>query len=268
MTQLSIQDGLLPGGTIAERFANARRLGFDAIELASQPIMEHARDAIREGVTVSAICSGHRGWLIDPDPEQVRAARADIRELLELGAQLDAPLILVPIYGRTRHLPNCGTGRSAADDESLFMDGLLEASAHAERVGATIALEAINRYENSVCVTLADARRLRNALGSPAVRVMGDVFHMNIEEADLGAALRACGDALGYVHLADSQRLEPGKGHLDLAPVFAALAEVGYRGYASMECHLSGPAEEVLPAAVSHLRGLIAAAAAAEVPGA
>ncbi|MDQ6682441.1 MAG: sugar phosphate isomerase/epimerase, partial [Chloroflexota bacterium] len=69
MTQLSIQDGLLPGGTIAERFANARRLGFDAIELASQPIMEHARDAIREGVTVSAICSGHRGWLIDPDPE-------------------------------------------------------------------------------------------------------------------------------------------------------------------------------------------------------
>jgi sugar phosphate isomerase/epimerase len=83
---------------------------------------------------------------------------------------------------------------------------------------------------------------------------MGDVFHMNIEEAELGASLERAGDALGYVHLADSQRLEPGRGHLDFRPVFAALDRIGYRGYASLECRLSGDPESVLPRSVEFLR--------------
>jgi sugar phosphate isomerase/epimerase len=254
MMHLSIQDRLVPGATLAEKATNASRYGFDAIELSAQPIMEHAREAIRDGVRISAICSGHRGWLIDPDPAQVRAARADIAELLELGAHLGAGLILVPIFGRTRFLPNCGTGRSAQEDEALFLEGMFEAAAHAERVGATILLEAINRYQNSVCVTLADALRLQAAIGSPTVRVMGDAFHMNIEEADFAESLAAVGNALGYVHLGDSQRLEPGKGHLDFQSVFKGLASIGYDGYASMECNLSGDPEIVLPPSVAYIR--------------
>jgi sugar phosphate isomerase/epimerase len=77
---------------------------------------------------------------------------------------------------------------------------------------------------------------------------------MNIEESDIGAALEAAGDSLGYVHLADSQRFEPGKGHLDFAGVFAALGRIGYSGYASLECGLSGDPEVVLPRSVEFLR--------------
>jgi sugar phosphate isomerase/epimerase len=84
---------------------------------------------------------------------------------------------------------------------------------------------------------------------------MGDVFHMNIEEADLGASLEAAGEWLGYVHLADSQRHEPGRGHLDLASVFVALARLKYGGYASFElAGLSGDADAVLPASVTYVR--------------
>jgi sugar phosphate isomerase/epimerase len=85
---------------------------------------------------------------------------------------------------------------------------------------------------------------------------------MNIEEVDLGQALVDAGDMLAYVHLADSQRLEPGKGHLPWDSVFEGLARRGYEGYASIECHLSGDAEEVLPEAVRFLRERIAAAQA------
>ena len=254
MTLLSIQDRLVPGSSIREKFDNARRYGFDAIELNEPPVPEHAEEAIRDGVMVSAICAGYRGWLIDPDPEGIRLARSDIKRLLELGAELGTGEIVVPIYGRSRNLPNNGTGRSREEDERIFLEGMRELAEHAERVGGLLYLEAINRYENDLCVTVADSLRYRDLLGSPAVRTMGDVFHMNIEEADLGASLERAGEALGYVHLADSQRLEPGQGHLDFRPVFAALDRMGYQGYASLECRLSGDAESVLPRSVEFLR--------------
>ena len=265
MIRLAIQSRLVPGSSLREKRENALRYGFDGIELSHFPMIEAAEEAVRDGVPVSAMCSGHRGWFIDPDPEQVRACLEDVKRLLELGAQLEAPLIVVPIYGRTNKLPNSGTGRPPEDDERLWLEGLREATEHAERVGGTLVVEGINRYENSVSVTVADAVRWARAMASPSVRAMGDVFHMNIEEPDMGAALVEAGEMLAYVHLADSQRLEPGKGHLDFASVFDGLRRLGYDGWASMECNLSGDAEEVLPAAVAFLRSHIERANQASV---
>lgn len=266
MISLAVQSRLVPGRTLAEKHEAALRFGFDGIELSvaspGPTMLELADEAIRDGVPVSAMCSGHRGWLIDPDPALVAAARADIAALLDASAALHAPLILVPIYGRTRKLPGCGTGRSPEEDEALWLEGLRAATEHAEAVGGSIVVEAINRYENSVSVTVADARRWAAAMASPAVRMMGDVFHMNIEEADLADAFVSVAAELAYVHLADSQRLEPGKGHLDFDRVFQGLRRAGYTGWASMECNLSGDAETVLPAAVTYLRAAEARAAA------
>ncbi|HEV8544744.1 MAG TPA: sugar phosphate isomerase/epimerase family protein [Candidatus Limnocylindrales bacterium] len=258
MIRLSIQDRLLPGEDIAAKWEAAQRYGFDAIELQALPIEEAAGEAKAAGIPISAICAGYRGWLIDPDPQQVNLARRDIKRLLEVGAAVGAGCIVIPIYGRTRNLPGNGTGRSPAGDEALFLEGMRELASHAERVAGTLHLEAINRYENDVCVRVADSIRLRDAIGSPAVRVMGDVFHMNIEEDDFAAAFEAAGERLGYVHLADSQRLEPGQGHLDFDSVFRGLARIAYDGYASMECGLSGPPDEVLPRAVEYVRARIA----------
>lgn len=263
--RLAIQSRLVPGASLREKRDNALRYGFDGIELSHFPMIEAAREAVRDGVAVSAMCSGHRGWFIDPDPEQIRACLDDVKVLLELGAELDAPLIVVPIFGRTNALPGCGTGRSPAEDEELWLAGLREATDHAERVGGRLVVEAINRFENSVSVTVADAVGWARAMESPNVRAMGDVFHMNIEEPDMGASLVEADDMLAYLHLADSQRLEPGKGHLDFRNVFDGLARFGYDGWASMECNLSGDAEAVLPASVAFVRRHLDAAYAVGV---
>jgi sugar phosphate isomerase/epimerase len=252
--RLSIQDRLLPGASLREKFDNARRYGFEAIELSQQPF-EDAEIALREHIPISAICGGYRGWLIDPDPEKIRLARKDLAHLVALAGELGTGCVVVPIWGRTRNLPNIGTGRAHEEDESIFVEGMKGLASRAERAGAKLYVEPINRYQNDVCVTIADALRLRERIGSAAVFVMGDVFHMNIEEADLGAALESAGEWLAYVHLADSQRHEPGRGHLDLAPVFAALARLKYQGYASFElAALSGDGEAVLPASVEYVR--------------
>jgi sugar phosphate isomerase/epimerase len=252
--RLSIQDRLLPGASLRQRYDNARRYGFEAVELTQQPF-EDAEVALREHIPISAICGGYRGWLIDPDPEKIRVARKDLAHLVALAGELGTGCVVVPIWGRTRNLPNIGTGRPREEDEAIFVEGMRSLASRAERSGGRLYVAPINRYENDLCVTIADALRLRERIGSPAVFVMGDVFHMNLEEADLGAALDSAGQWLAYLHLADSQRHEPGRGHLDFAPVFAALARLSYRGYASFElAALSGEADAVLPASVAYVR--------------
>ena len=185
-------------------------------------------------------------------------ARTDIATLLDLAGELETGVVVVPIWGRTRHLPGIATGRTRADDEALFLEGLRPLAEHAERAGARIFIEPLNRYQNDVCVSLADAIRFRDAIDSPAVLVVGDTFHMNIEEADMGASLAQAGERLGYVQVADSQRFEPGAGHIDFSSIFAALAGIGYEGDLGLECSaLSGDAEIVLPRAAELLRDLI-----------
>jgi sugar phosphate isomerase/epimerase len=69
---------------------------------------------------------------------------------------------------------------------------------------------------------------------------MADFFHMNIEEIDLGQAIRDTAEHLGYVHLADSNRYQPGAGHLDFRPGLAALKRIGYDGFMTLECRIMG----------------------------
>jgi sugar phosphate isomerase/epimerase len=54
-------------------------------------------------------------------------------------------------------------------------------------------------------------------------------------EADPAAALRAAGPLVGHVHFADSNRRAVGLGHTAVAPIAAALREIGYAGYLSAE---------------------------------
>jgi sugar phosphate isomerase/epimerase len=260
--RLGIQSRLVPGESLRDRRTTALAWGFDGIELSGPDMFGMAEEAIVHGVPVSALCGGHRGWPIDPDPQRVAESREDVDRLLGLAATLDAPLILVPIYGRNRKFPGMDTGRSPEADVALWLEGLRRATDRAEQVGATILVEPINRYENSVTVTVADALRWVEAMASPRVRPMIDVFHANIEEASMAASIEAAGAALAYVHLGDSQRLEPGQGHLAWGEVFGALGRIRYDGWATMECNLSGPADAVLPRAVAFLRERIAAAGA------
>src|SRR5687768_9802475 len=139
------------------------------------------------------------------------------------------------IYGRNRKFPGMDTGRSPEDDDALWRMSLRRATDTADALGAAILVEPINRYENSVVITAADAVRWAAEMNSRRVRPMVDVFHMNIEEADIAASIELVGSSLAYVHLGDSQRLEPGQGHLPWDDVFGALHRIGYEGWASME---------------------------------
>src|SRR5437763_1235296 len=99
-----------------------------------------------------------------------------------------------------------------------------------------------------------DAVSIVEEVGSSAVSVIADTFHMSIEETDIGAAIRDAGAHIEHVQLGDSDRLEPGHGHYDWPETLDALEAIGYDGWLAMECRLSGPPAEVLPRVAELLR--------------
>jgi len=109
------------------------------------------------------------------------------------------------------------------------------AGSHAAEQGITIAVEPWNRYETYLINRAEQAIRFVDEVGAPNVGVMLDTFHMSIEERDLAGAVRAAGERLVHVHLADSNRAAPGQGHLDFAPILRAIADIGYDGWISYE---------------------------------
>ena len=139
----------------------------------------------------------------------------------------------------------------------MLLEALVELAAHADAEGVWLAVEPINRYEDYMvnridqAVALGDEVERQTGLGS--VRVCADLFHMNIEEDDLPAAIRSAGPRIAHVHVDDTNRLQPGTGHMDFAAVFAALRDVGYDDWLTFECRLRGEPEEALPASTRFL---------------
>jgi sugar phosphate isomerase/epimerase len=114
-------------------------------------------------------------------------------------------------------------------------DALAMLGAHAKGRGVPLLYEPLNRYETNVFNRQGEAADWLRARHVDNVKVLCDLFHMNIEEVDVAGALRQVGDRLGHVHFVDSNRLAAGMGHTDFAPIVAALRELNYAGYVSAE---------------------------------
>jgi sugar phosphate isomerase/epimerase len=114
-------------------------------------------------------------------------------------------------------------------------DALEELGARAGRDRMPLLYEPLNRYETNVFTRQGEAAAFLRSLRTKNVKLLCDLFHMNIEESSIADALRAAGPLVGHVHFVDSNRLAVGFGHIDMPPIMAALREIGYTGYLSGE---------------------------------
>jgi D-psicose/D-tagatose/L-ribulose 3-epimerase len=113
--------------------------------------------------------------------------------------------------------------------------GLREAGKIAADAGVTLAIEPLNRFETDLVNTSAQAVRLVDEVGSPAVKIHLDTFHMHIEEKSLLEAIRLAGPRLAHVHGCENDRGAPGTGLVAWAQVAQGLREVGYNGAVVIE---------------------------------
>ncbi len=224
---------------LEDAFQQAAAHGFDAVEIfpSEASILDGSELASlreRHQLAIAAVGTGagwvkHRLHLTHPEAQVRLQAKAFIAALILKAAQFGAPVILGSMQGRVE------PGVERAQALEWLGEALLEAGALAASHGTVFLYEPLNRYETNLFNRQLDAAEFLRERGLGTVRILADLFHMNIEEQDLPATLRALGGMLGHVHFADSNRRAIGFGHTQGAPIIEALRSIGYSGYLSAE---------------------------------
>lgn len=216
---------------LARLAVSVRDWGFDVIELpveapgdwdpqrASELLQELGLDA-----TVVLVMGPGRE-LVGAPSETVAGTQDYLRRVVDAAVAVGSPVIAGPAYasvGRTWRIDD----RAAVCRE--LRANLLPVAEYAAERGVTIAVEPLNRYETSLVNTVEQG--LDALDGLPGCALALDVYHMNIEETDIPAAIASAEGHIGHVQVSANDRGAPGRDHLDWPAILAALDETGYAG--------------------------------------
>ncbi|MFM9069695.1 MAG: TIM barrel protein [Planctomycetota bacterium] len=219
--------------------AQAAQLGFDAVEIfppqAKAVNVAQVKALLKKHrLQVAAVGTG-AGWLrhklsLTSADRAVRTkAIAFIRSIVDLAAEFQAPAIIGSMQGKVE------APMSRAEALDYLAAGLEKLSARSTAHGTTLLYEPLNRYETNLFNQISVAADWLQERQLSGVKILADLFHMNIEETNVAAALRAAGAAVGHVHFADSNRRAIGLGHTKIKPIMQALRAIKYTGYLSAE---------------------------------
>jgi sugar phosphate isomerase/epimerase len=260
--RIACQEQLLPGDSLEHKWEFAVAAGYDAIELrgrggfAFRDRLPELRRAAAAGVVMPTVCVEMAHFFAAFDPDLRRDAVEQLKSQLSVMAELGGRGAMTPAsWGMfSRRLPPFEPPRGEEEDREVLLAGLAELGEHAAREGVHLYLEPLNRYEDHMVNRLEQAAGLVRAVGMDSVRVAADTYHMNIEEDDPVAAVLAVSPYLGHVQVSDSNRHQPGAGHVDWPAVLGALTAMGYDGYLALECRLRGEPAAAVASVPGYLR--------------
>jgi D-psicose/D-tagatose/L-ribulose 3-epimerase len=223
---------------LLSRLPEIRKQGFDGVELPlihpEQTPVADIRRALDANLLECNFCSVIPGGLsvIDDDASVRQKTRTHLGDCIKVAADAGAKTIAGPLYSPVGYLP----GRRRTEDEwNRAVECYQSLGDTMSSNGITIAVEPLNRFETYFLNTAADAVRLASAIRHPNVGILFDTFHANIEEKDVPAALRSVGPHLKHLHSCENDRGTPGSGHVDWPGVFAALKDLRYDGWITIE---------------------------------
>jgi len=223
--------------------AKVADMGFDGVEVPFNDlsILDPAatgKACQAAGVEMTACCVIMPGQSISsPDADERVRGVERLRKMVDITAEMGGNIVSGPLYAPVGHL----TGRARTEDEwNWCADGLAAGAEHAAAAGVTLVIEPLNRFETYLFNTAADATKLVESVGSENLKIQIDTFHGNIEEKDTAAAIRATGKWLGHFHASESDRGALGTGQVRWSEVFAALHEINYSGWVTIESFATG----------------------------
>jgi D-psicose/D-tagatose/L-ribulose 3-epimerase len=216
-------------------FKTFKRWGFETIEI---PIEDPAhidpahvkRELDKHGLVCGSVCA-----CMGPDrdlrgtPEQQQTGLAYMMKVLDQMVVLDCPSLIGPVYSAV------GRADAVPADEykqqwATVVKHLKTLCKHAEAQGRQVCLEPLNRFETDFINTCDQGLKMLKAVGSPALKMHLDTFHMNVEEKCQADAIRKAGKHLGHFHACGSDRGTPGNDHIDWKSIAKALKEIRYHG--------------------------------------
>jgi sugar phosphate isomerase/epimerase len=250
--RLSSQLRPIPGRRLGDKLEAMKQWGFDGVELPGDvPGKEKEYgDAIRDaGLVPSACCWGScNGDLVGETEDRRRQGRDRLKQVLDAAGRLKTPgVIVVPAFHGQTTLGN-------QEIRKILVDTLPELGQYAAERGTRIILEPLNRGECFFLRQVADAAAICRDVNSPGVGLMGDFYHMAIEEtSDLGAFISG-GPYVHHVHLASRTRVLPGQDDRSFIEGFRGLKYIGFADLCSFECRVEGDGRVEIPKSMAFLR--------------
>jgi 5-keto-L-gluconate epimerase len=240
-------------------------LGFDGVELALRSAGEVDVRALKlrlaaTGLEIPCISSGQvfaadRLYFTHPDQAIRRAAVERISQMIRLAAEFGAKVNT----GRVRGIVHEGDSLETAT--LRYLDCLHRCADIAEPLGVELIVEPVNRYEINFVNNCAEGLEIVKRAARSCVKLMPDLFHMNIEDTGFRQAFEMGRMYISYIHVADSNRLAPGWGHLPLDDIFQILSDIGYDGYLTAEILPKPDPDSAAAQAIRFLRARLSATA-------
>jgi 5-keto-L-gluconate epimerase len=246
---------------IDSSLAKAADYGYDGVELALKTADQVDASVIQRKlaahglacpcISTGQVFAGLGLYLTASDKAKRAEALKVFKGLIDLAGRLGAMVNM----GRARGFVEQGEKPEAA--ASRFVDAARELADYAVERKVTLVLEPVNRYEINFVNSVTEAATLLDSVARPNLRIMPDLFHMNIEDRTISGELERFASRVAYIHVADSNRLAPGQGHTDFAAFFAALRRIHYDGWITVEILPKPDPDTAARQAIDFLRPLV-----------
>jgi D-psicose/D-tagatose/L-ribulose 3-epimerase len=223
----------------------AAALGFNAMDFATSDIMalsaperREIRDAAKELDMVLAFAPA-TGPEVDIASRDLKIRKYGIdyfKRCIEFTAEMGSGILAGIIYSSWQAKVD-GILNDKSDAIARSRDSLAEILPLSADCKVLYCLEVVNRFEQYLLNTTEEGISFVDSLKSPWVKLLLDTFHMNIEEDDMGEAIRAAGNRIGHFHVGECNRKVPGRGagRMPWPQIFGALSDIDYKGIITME---------------------------------
>lgn len=216
-------------------FPQFRKWGFESVEIPIEDPSHLDPAHVKKHLDANSLVCGSVCACMGPDrdlrgsKEQQETGMAYLKAVLDQMVGLDCPTFAGPFYsavGRADAVPP----KEYQRQWKTVVKNLKNLCKYAEKRGRQICLEPLNRYETDFINTCDQGLAMVQEVDSPALKLLLDTFHMNVEEKNQAKAIRKAGKKLGHFHACGSDRGTPGSDHIDWKPIVAALKAIRYNG--------------------------------------
>ena len=216
-------------------FPKFKKWGFDSVEIAIEDAGHVHSGMIKKALDEQGLRCGSVGACMGPgrdlrgSPKEQAAAIDYLKSIMDIMAEIGCPTLIGPVYS------SVGRAEAFTEEEYKLQWGTVVPhmkmlADYAAQSGLRIAIEPLNRYETDFINTCEQGLKLIDQVGSGALMLLLDTYHMNIEEKDPANAILRAGSKLGHLHACGCDRGTPGGDHIDWKKIRAALDEIHYTG--------------------------------------
>lgn len=216
-------------------FKTFKKWGFDTVEIPVEDPSHIDPAHVKKELDKNGLACGSVCACMGPDRDLRGTAKQQktgldyMKKLIDQMVVMDCPSLIGPVYsavGRADAVPP----EEYKQQWKAVVNNLRTLCDYAEEKGRQVCLEPLNRFETDFINTVDQALKMIKDVGSPALKLHLDTFHMNIEEKNQAAAIKKAGKLLAHFHACGSDRGTPGNDHIDWKPIAAALKSIKYKG--------------------------------------